>query len=142
MCVLKAILVVLAMFGGAGAVLAETFEVVILNGRVMDLETNFDAIRNVGLKWEKIVKIAKDAIKGAETIDASGHVVSPGFVDGHVHVVDVPLGQKAATDLASTIIDCDQPGVASSNLGTFKFSRTNRKLDPLDSDAVYPEAAR
>ena len=75
---------------------ALAYDLVILNGRVMDPETSFDAIRNVAVKDGKIVKITKEAIKGAETIDASGHVVAPGFVDGHLHVVDAPLGQKAA----------------------------------------------
>jgi len=44
-------------------------------------------------------------------------------------------------DVASAIIDCDPPGIASNNLSTFKFAKKNRKLYPLDSDAVYPEAA-
>ncbi|HRD88199.1 MAG TPA: M81 family metallopeptidase [Accumulibacter sp.] len=45
------------------------------------------------------------------------------------------------TDIASAIIDCDPPGIASNNLSTFKFQRKTRKVYPLDADAVYPEAA-
>ena len=33
----------------------EDYDLVILNGRVMDPETNFDAVRNVGIKNGKIV---------------------------------------------------------------------------------------
>jgi hypothetical protein len=72
--ILKAILAMLLVFGVAGASQAETYDVVILNGRVMDPETSFDAIRNVGVKNGKIVTITKDAIKGNETIDATGLV--------------------------------------------------------------------
>ena len=45
------------------------------------------------------------------------------------------------TDVASAIIDCDPPGIASNNLSTFKFAKKNRKVYPLDADAVYPEAS-
>ncbi|RLQ20531.1 D-glutamate deacylase [Seongchinamella sediminis] len=69
-------------------VLAETYDVVINNGRVMDPETNFDGVRNVGIKDGKIVAITTDAIKGKETINAKGHVVAPGFIEGHQHATD------------------------------------------------------
>ena len=65
--------------------MAADYDVVINNGRVMDPETNFDGVRNVGIKDGKIVAITKDAIKGKETIDAKGHVVAPGFIEGHQH---------------------------------------------------------
>jgi N-acyl-D-glutamate deacylase len=59
--------------------MAVDYDVVINNGRVMDPETNFDGVRNVGIKDGKIVAITEDAITGKETIDAKGHVVAPGF---------------------------------------------------------------
>jgi N-acyl-D-glutamate deacylase len=74
-------------------VFAETYDVVINNGRVMDPETNFDGVRNVGIKDGKIVVITKDAIKGKETINAKGHVVAPGFIEGHQHATD-PFSRK------------------------------------------------
>lgn len=61
------------------------FDVVILNGRVMDPETNFDGIRNVGVLDGKIALITEEEISGKETIDASGHVVTAGFIDTHNH---------------------------------------------------------
>ena len=78
------------------AVQAREYDLAVLNGRVMDPESGLDAIRNVGVKDGKIAVITKRAIKGKEEIDASGHVVAPGFIDGHLHVVDIPLGQKGA----------------------------------------------
>ena len=93
--ILKSAILAAALFGGAWSAQAQNYDVVILNGRVMDPETNFDAVRNVGVIDGKIAAITTDVITGQETIDASGLVVSPGFIDGHSHVVDAPLGQKA-----------------------------------------------
>ena len=58
---------------------AADLDLVILGGRVMDPETNFDAVANVGIKDGQIAVITPDAITGAESIDASGHVVAPGW---------------------------------------------------------------
>ena len=61
------------------------FDVVINNGRVMDPETGLDACRNVGIKDGKIAAVTDQPISGIDTIDATGHVVAPGFIDGHCH---------------------------------------------------------
>jgi hypothetical protein len=68
--------------------LAQDYDIVINNGRVMDPETNFDGVRNVGIKDGKIAAITKDSIQGKETIDAKNHVVAPGFIEGHQHATD------------------------------------------------------
>jgi len=44
--------------------------------------------------------------RAVATIDAVGHVASPGFVVGRAHAVDALLGQKAALrDGAATTMD-------------------------------------
>ncbi len=63
----------------------ETYDVVFLQGRVMDPETGLDAVRNVGIRGSEIVAITEDAITGDVTIDATELVVSPGFIDLHAH---------------------------------------------------------
>ena len=63
----------------------EPFDLVINNGRVIDPETNFDSVINVGIKDGRIAAITGKALEGANTIDATGHVVAPGFIDLHAH---------------------------------------------------------
>src|SRR6267378_4834291 len=64
---------------------AETYDVVIANGRVMDPESGLDATRNVGIRGGKIATISAELVQGKQTIDAKGLVVAPGFIDLHEH---------------------------------------------------------
>jgi hypothetical protein len=87
--------------------LAADYDLVILNGRVMDPETNFDGIRNVGIKDGKIAVITKNKIKGKETIDATGLVVAPGFIDGHQHCMEPYAYRLMVRDGRTTIMDLE-----------------------------------
>ncbi|WP_419194998.1 amidohydrolase family protein [Novipirellula herctigrandis] len=64
---------------------AQEYDVVILNGRVMDPETDFDEVANIGIQGGWITKITKDPISGKQTINATGHVVAAGFIDTEQH---------------------------------------------------------
>ena len=89
---------------------AQEFDVVILNGRVMDPETNFDGIRNVGIKGDRIVTITEKEIAGKKTIDATGHAVVPGFINTHCHSF-APFDQKLqAQDGTTTLLDTEGGG--------------------------------
>ncbi len=59
----------------------EAFDIVLKSGRVIDPETGLDGIRDVGISGDTIVRISTSPIDGVRTIDASGLVVAPGFVD-------------------------------------------------------------
>jgi hypothetical protein len=91
----RLIATILVLSAFAVPALAEDYDLVINNGRVMDPETMLDATMNVGVKDGRIAKITADAITGTETIDATGLVVAPGFIDTHFHSVD-PFGMKLA----------------------------------------------
>ena len=92
----------------SGTLMAQQYDLVILNGRVMDPETGLDAIRNIGVKDGTIGSITEEPISGNETIDAEGLVVSPGFIDIHSHISDFPFGQKLSLrDGVTTPLDME-----------------------------------
>ena len=61
------------------------YDRVILGGHVMDPASELDAVRNIGLLEGRIAVITTQAVRGRDTIDASGLVVAPGFIDIHAH---------------------------------------------------------
>jgi dihydroorotase-like cyclic amidohydrolase len=61
------------------------YDIVLIGGRVIDPETKLDTIKNVGIINNHIAQISSEPLKGKETIDVSGLVVAPGFIDLHVH---------------------------------------------------------
>jgi N-acyl-D-aspartate/D-glutamate deacylase len=64
---------------------AQDFDTVILNGRVIDPESNLDAVRHLGISNGVIQAISEQPLRGRSTIDGTGLVVSPGFIDLHQH---------------------------------------------------------
>jgi N-acyl-D-aspartate/D-glutamate deacylase len=64
---------------------ADVYDLVILNGRVIDPESKTDAVRNLGISSGKIKTISRAQLNGRNVIDARGLVVSPGFIDLHQH---------------------------------------------------------
>ncbi len=72
------------------------YDVVVTGGRVIDPGTGLDAGRNVAIKGDKIAAVTEQEIEGVVTIDATGHVVCPGFIDMHNHNAAVPFGEKLA----------------------------------------------
>lgn len=68
--------------GGAGA---DSFDLVLANGRVMDPESGLDAIRQVGIRDGAVAAISEAPLAGGEVLDVAGLVVAPGFIDLHQH---------------------------------------------------------
>ncbi|MGB2868048.1 MAG: amidohydrolase family protein [Bacteroidota bacterium] len=58
-----------------------TYDLVILHGRVMNPETGFDSVANVGIVGGTVREISQAPMKGRKEIDATGLVVAPGFID-------------------------------------------------------------
>src|SRR3954463_5161270 len=64
---------------------AQTYDLVIANGRVLDPAANLDAVRHIGIRGGKIAAVSVAPLTGSNTIDAKGLVVAPGFIDLHSH---------------------------------------------------------
>ena len=69
----------------AAALEAQTYDLVIRNGRVMDPASGLDARRTVAVQAGKIAAISDSPLNGKVVIDAAGLVVAPGFIDLHSH---------------------------------------------------------
>ncbi len=81
----RALLITLAVLWACGAEPPAPFDLVIAHGRVMDPASGLDGIRHVGIRGSRIEAVSESPLEGVRTIDASGLVVAPGFVDLHEH---------------------------------------------------------
>jgi hypothetical protein len=91
-------------------VTAEVYDVVILNGRAMDPESNLDSVRNIGISKGTIQAITTEPLQGNLKIDARELIVSPGFIDIHVHLLpgqDQINYSVKATDGVTTALDLE-----------------------------------
>jgi len=70
---------------GAIALHAQTYDLVIRNGRVMDPQSKLDAVRHVGINAGRIAAVSATPLEGKRIIDAKGLMVAPGFIDLHWH---------------------------------------------------------
>jgi len=71
----------------------------ISGGRVIDPANGIDKVCDVWIEDGKVAGVGTLKGKAAETIDASGKIVCPGFVDMHVHLREP--GQEWKEDIAS-----------------------------------------
>ena len=95
------------MFLATGNATADFYDVVVLNGRVMDPESNLDAVRNLGIRSGKIQTITSKSLKGRTVIDARGLVVAPGFIDLHVHDMNDEHHRAQAMDGVTTALELE-----------------------------------
>src|SRR6266511_1623470 len=95
------------MFLPTGNATEEFYDVVVLNGRVMDPESNLDAVRNLGIRGGKVQTITSKSLKGSTAIDAKGLVVAPGFIDLHVHDMNDEHHRAQAMDGVTTALELE-----------------------------------
>lgn len=82
-------------------------DLALIGGRVMDPETGLDAVRNVVVDDGRIVAITTELPSADETIEVSGLVVAPGFVDLHAHGQDMISNRFQAADGVTTAMDLE-----------------------------------
>src|SRR5881296_4189323 len=84
------------------------YDLVIKNGTVIDGSGLPGFRADVGVRHGRIVSIGRIRERGRETLDAEGHVVAPGFVDGHTHmdaqVFWDPMGTSSCYHGITTVV--------------------------------------
>ena len=75
-----------AMFARVPNVFAQTYQLIIKGGRVIDPSLGLDAVRDIAIAGGRIVAVEPNIAAGAaDTIDARGKIVAPGLIDIHTH---------------------------------------------------------
>ena len=121
---MRRLIVVALLITGAWAVSAavQEFDVVIVNARVIDPESGLDAVRSVAVRGGSIAAIEAGALRGKTTIDGTGLVVAPGFVDLHRHGQDDENYRYAALDGVTSVLELE--------VGTGDVDRWYREREP------------
>ena len=105
---LRAAILMASMFLlAAGAPAQDAYDIVILNGRVMDPETGLNAVRNVGIRGQSVVAISDQPLRGETEVDASGLIVAPGFIDLHAHGQSARANEFQAMDGVTTALELE-----------------------------------
>jgi N-acyl-D-aspartate/D-glutamate deacylase len=127
--------ILLAVF--AGVVRAQQYDLVLEGGRVMDPETGLDAVRNVGIRNGKIVRIASEALSGRRIVHVSGLVVAPGFIDLHQHGQDLASQRVKALDGVTTALELE---IGAPDVTAFLKAKEGRSLIHFGTAASYVAA--
>ena len=120
----RAVSVVLGLAGALWLVacnpILEPFDLAINDGRVINPESRLDAIRSLGIRDGRIAVISETSLNAAKVIDASGLVVSPGFVNLHSHSVAQAGYRLELLDGVTTVLELEA--------GSFPIARFGQQL--------------
>jgi N-acyl-D-aspartate/D-glutamate deacylase len=114
-------------------------DVVLVGGRVLDPETNLDAVRAVGIRNGRIASVTAAVPAARDTVDVKGLVVAPGFIDLHSHGQDSINYRFLARDGVTTALELE--------LGTYPVApwyakREGTSLINFGVAASHPGARR
>ncbi|HIE92825.1 MAG TPA: hypothetical protein EYQ83_08160, partial [Acidobacteria bacterium] len=104
------LLVLVFTTSSAAAQRAQSFDLILRGGRVIDGTGNPWVRADVGVRGDRIARIGDltDAVAGRD-IDATGLVVAPGFIDPHTHAVrgifDVPTADNYLLQGVTTLTE-------------------------------------
>ena len=112
-------------------------DLVILNGRVMDPETGLDAPRNVGIRDGSIASVSEGGLRGRDTLDATGLVVAPGFIDLHAHGQDPVSAALQALDGVTAALEME---IGVYPVADWYASREGRALTHYGATVSHPNA--
>ena len=110
------------------------YDVVLRGGRVLDPESGLDAVRNVAVAGRTIAAVSSSPLRGKVEIDASGLVVSPGFIDLHSHGQTAENYRYKAMDGVTTALELE---VGVSPVRQWYASREGRSLINFGASAGH-----
>lgn len=89
--------------------LAQTADILITNGRILDGTGNSWFYGNLAIKNGKIIRVGNTSgITASKIIDAKGMIVAPGFIDVHTHIeggeISNPTADNFIHDGVTTVI--------------------------------------
>ncbi|HEX5172394.1 MAG TPA: D-aminoacylase [Cyclobacteriaceae bacterium] len=109
----------------------QAYDLLILNGRIVDGTGNSWYRGDVAVKDGKIVKIGRIKADADTIIDARGSIVAPGFIDVHTHIetneFNVPTADNFIYDGVTTVItgNCGSSNV---DIGKYFFKLDSAHL--------------
>jgi N-acyl-D-aspartate/D-glutamate deacylase len=116
---------------------AQQYDLVLEGGRVMDPESGMDAMRNVGIRDGKIVRISSEALSGRRVVHASGLVVAPGFIDLHQHGQEMESQRVKALDGVTTALELE---IGAPDVAQFLKAKEGRSLIHYGTSASHVAA--
>jgi N-acyl-D-aspartate/D-glutamate deacylase len=119
------VLAALLFTAGSAAQSGSEYDLVLANGRVLDPESQLDAVRFVGIRGNRIAAISAQPLKGKTTINAKGMVIAPGFIDPHSHGQTDENYRFKALDGVTTALEME---VGALPLAAWYAARENKSL--------------
>jgi N-acyl-D-aspartate/D-glutamate deacylase len=135
--VLKLIFLLVLLTLSNTVVSAQQYDLVLEGGRVMDPESNVDAVRNVGIRDGKIIRISSEALSGRRLIHANGLVVAPGFIDLHQHGQDPESQRLKALDGVTMALELE---IGATDVAKFLKAKEGHSLIHYGTSASHAAA--
>lgn len=133
----RLLILAFAVILSTSAVLAQEYDLTLQGGRVVDPETNLDAVRNVAISGGKIVRISADPLPAKQTINVTGLVVAPGFIDLHQHGQNVEAQKLKALDGVTTALEME---IGAADVSQFLKSKQGHSIINYGTTASHPSA--
>ena len=112
-------------FGQQGLGPIDGYDLIITGGRIIDPSQKLDQIADIGIRNQKIVEIKPQLTKKtAQTINASGKIITPGLIDLHAHcypqasAIGLPADELVYLTGTTTFVDAGDAGA--NNFSAFK----------------------
>jgi len=133
-----------ALLTNAPKLFAQSYDLILTGGRVVDPSLRLNAIRDVAILGGRIAAVEADiAADATETIDARGKLVVPGLIDLHTHAArDAEGPALALLDGVTGFIDAGSQGadgIAETIANASSGPQTGRVLINIGRAGILPD---